>query len=854
MQSKAQFSEFPRSFRLLAAAPPALPATRASQPHRTPAPIHALAGSEDDLSWLSARIREGAPLLTLFGPPGVGKTRLALEAVRAARDAGSLVAFCDMSAARTENDVVDALLAALPQGDVANADPASALSASLRACAPAVVVLDGFQHLVERAAPLVATWSGIEGVTFVITSRQLLLVRGEMARELAPLPLPREPAAIEASPSGAMLLAAIGRYRQEMALGEEERQALFELLLSTEGLPQIIEKLAPQVALLGCTTARDRYLGEPEIMPETIGTSWALLSDDEQRALCCASLFRAPFSLDAVAAVLDTDEPAALRLLVALRSKSMVRALPGASCFALFAAIAEFAGRRLEPLGLRDPSERRFLAHFAAKARAVHDDERNEHLALEFAVARAARDEAYAILRRPPQPSSRRHWLSLLEHALHALPLGGDAASGHVLYQRAACHLALEEHGAAAGDFARALEIAQAHGERELRALSLLGVAESDTRGEPSSLQALESALALFRELGNVAAEARAVMVSARRRRNHGDLEAARSLSRLALDLSPDDVTLTHAAIEMAHVLVALRLPESAEAALAPAKTGAMAGDADVVAALALVRHVTGALDEAAALYRESATQRSAVGRAASAARCRALLAMVLIEQDRLGEAFAELTAATVTLRQQPHPIDSALADTLTRVVRAKLHGAPLPPAGPGGELDAMIGLVNALVDPTGLHARAVGAPAPLESALLSSAVERMACAARVRAMEGVDLAARLEPSPHLLVHAEGHWFRVPNETVLVHCRTRQAIRAILARLAEERRDRPGFPIDNATLIGIGWPDERMAFQAARSRLKQSMLILRKMGMGALLVWRNGGYLLDPNVPLEIHS
>jgi hypothetical protein len=101
-----------------------------------------------------------------------------------------------------------------------------------------------------------------------------------------------------------------------------------------------------------------------------------------------------------------------------------------------------------------------------------------------------------------------------------------------------------------------------------------------------------------------------------------------------------------------------------------------------------------------------------------------------------------------------------------------------------------------------------------------------------------------------VVVHGRGLWFRAPGQP-RVDCRGRRVLRTLLASLARARRDRPGVALSNDELRRIGWPDECLQGPSVRHRIKQSMAVLRKLGMGDLLMW-NKGYFLDPTIPLEL--
>jgi DNA-binding SARP family transcriptional activator len=80
----------------------------------------------------------------------------------------------------------------------------------------------------------------------------------------------------------------------------------------------------------------------------------------------------------------------------------------------------------------------------------------------------------------------------------------------------------------------------------------------------------------------------------------------------------------------------------------------------------------------------------------------------------------------------------------------------------------------------------------------------------------------------------------------------RKNVRLVLLALARARNDEPGVPLAGEALIEAGWPGERMRADAATKRLHTAIWTLRSLGLEDLLVSRDDGYLLDPEVPLDM--
>jgi len=204
-------AQAPESAPILLSAPSAAAtAPTASQP-RLPIQFTLFFGREEETAcvadWLH---RPGTRLLTLTGPGGAGKTRLAVEAARhVAADFGT-VCFVSLASLSDPSLVPAAIADALGLPRAAREEPQDQVVAALRDGHPALLVLDNLEQFAEAAAPLaLSLLSRVPTLRLLATSRQRLFVAGERELAVAPLPLPApadapDPAALLAFPSVAL--------------------------------------------------------------------------------------------------------------------------------------------------------------------------------------------------------------------------------------------------------------------------------------------------------------------------------------------------------------------------------------------------------------------------------------------------------------------------------------------------------------------------------------------------------------------------------------------------------------------------------------------------------------------------
>jgi predicted ATPase/transcriptional regulator with XRE-family HTH domain len=324
--------------------PPASLPIAAPPPARTqaalPVPPTPFVGREAELNDLAALLADPAcRLLTLTGPGGIGKTRLALEA--AARHSAAYAhgaAFVPLAGVATGDLVAPAIAEALGFTFYGPADFAGQLVGYLRDRS-LLLALDGVEHLlggpvwdllaeIGRQAP---------GVKLLVTSRERLNLQGEWVVELAGLPPPPDElgASFEDSSAVALFLQTARRAHSGFALSTEERACIARICRLVEGMPLAIELAAAWVRVLPCSeiaaeiertldflaaSARD-IPARHRSLRAVFDHSLNLLTDEERAAFRMLAVFRGGFRREAAEWVAG----ATLHLLTALADKSLLR-------------------------------------------------------------------------------------------------------------------------------------------------------------------------------------------------------------------------------------------------------------------------------------------------------------------------------------------------------------------------------------------------------------------------------------------------------------------------------------------------------------------------------------------------
>ncbi|WP_246019383.1 BTAD domain-containing putative transcriptional regulator [Saccharothrix australiensis] len=387
---------------VLRAEQPAPPARR-----RPPAQLTSFVGRADELARLAA---ERARLVTVVGPGGTGKTRLAIE-FTAGRDA----CFADLSAVGTGDAVPSAVLAALGlrgSGFRADAvDPVERLVAALDR--EPLLVLDNCEHVVADVAALVRAVLGrCPRLRVLATSREPLGLTGEALLPLEPLPTAapdRSPAEALESPAVRLFADRAAAVRPGFAVDHDTVGAVVEVCAALDGLPLAIELAAARLRQFTAAEIAGRLAGHGRFrllsrgdrtaaerhrtLHAVIAWSWDLLGARERVLARRFSVFVGGATAAAATEVCGEDED----VLADLVDRSLVRVVDGR--YRMLDTIRLFCAERLAEAGEEAELRGRHVAHHLALARRADPHLRGAHQLTWLARLAAEHDNLLAALR-----------------------------------------------------------------------------------------------------------------------------------------------------------------------------------------------------------------------------------------------------------------------------------------------------------------------------------------------------------------------------------------------------------------------------------------------------------------------
>lgn len=808
-----------------------------------------LIGREEELRSLSALLREGEPLITLWGPGGVGKTSLA-RALGACATGFEKVRFCDLASAFTTAQmaaqVAETLGIALrAKGGLKQLEGALASERSL-------LILDNFEQLPSDAAKAVGAWVGA-GTSFVVTSRAPLQLSKERRFPVTPL---------SSSDCVALFVARCSR----AGVAVDTQQPIAQIADALDHLPLAVElaaalspMMSPQQILRGLQD-RLSFLENPArdaparhaSLASALQWSWELMSEQERAVMSAMLAFRGGCTPEAAQGVLTealSVEPA--RHLRALVDKSLlfrrgerlhmlesmrafVEAQPAARevLGTVEAGHAKWFCERAEVQAQQVASPRcaqalAWLQQEHGNLVAAYERERSRSPSRALRIALALNELLY--LRGPfdEQLSRLREcatiadasWAPRVSLALgnalmragaleasleHLRPLSEDARDpqlrAQAMHDLGRVEYILGHWSAAEALCERGILDLKRRGRAQSPLMGYLLATSGDLKGD---LDRLNEALVIARQ--DPVLEARVYW----------------SIGRLTRDLGGDGSGALERALELSRSLQERRL------------------EALVLSNLATAELVMGRHEAALQRYAQAIAHMQRHGQRVLEAWLReergaiwALLGryeegMREIEQARLisaaqgdlkGEGWAWLRAA------QMHR-DREEAQALLLRARSCLERAG------DEERHEALAMVRAHLD----------GEAPHEPARLSR-----------RASRAVRVTASLfsSPGPSLWVGLDSAWFEVEGQA-RVDLSRRRPLAQILKRLVDAHRS--GEPVVSRTsLIQAGWPKEQVSEKAADNRLRNAIATLRRLGLRALLLTQSDGYLLQRKLSVTI--
>ena len=327
-------------------------------PSKLPVPTTAFVGRQRELREIDERFQQaGVRLLTILGPGGAGKTRLALEvAGQAGPRMPDGAVFAALAAIETTHLVPSALLEVL--GVQGGSDPLQTLLATLKS-QRLLLVLDNLEHLPD-IAPLVAQiLETCSGLHILCTSREALGLRAEHLIELEGLPAPDTLFPLETQDAATLFLRAAtrvdARFRFDQDSGQPDVASFTRIYAAVSGMPLGLELAASWVRVMSLpeiAAELERSLDLLEVdapdvparhrsFAAAFRSSWTLLGVNEQRALARMSVFRGGFTREMAGSVAGSSLPTLLRLI----NKSLVSRRE--TRFFLHEMIRQYAEREL---------------------------------------------------------------------------------------------------------------------------------------------------------------------------------------------------------------------------------------------------------------------------------------------------------------------------------------------------------------------------------------------------------------------------------------------------------------------------------------------------------------------------
>ena len=548
-----------------------------ARPNNLPIQLSSFVGREGELAAIGALIRDHR-LVTLLGPGGIGKTRLALQAAADQIDQFPDGAwFVDLSTLREADRVPDAIASVFRLKEEAESTSMQRVLAYLQS-RRLLLVLDNLEQILPAAASVVSDLTlHAPNLHLLATSRSPLRLRGEMEHEVPPLAAGDPSKADQQLPEAVALFVARARdIRPDLEVDAETGPLIVAICNRLDGLPLAIELAAARLRLFSLQALRDRLaqrlpvlVGGARDLPErqqalraAIEWSDELLETPVRRLFHRLGVMVGSFSLDGVVAVagpdLGTDAEAGLATLL---EQSLVRRLdaPDEPRFSLLETIREYALDRLTASGEADAARDRLADHVlgiadqatdelvgmrqAAILRLLDAELPNIRASLEWLRERGDTERlprlAADLARFWVMRGLRREGIGWIDEAAPMVTDGSPQLAARIWRAEGIITNELDS-GRALVAFEKAIAIHRASGNQVELARCLLGVSmASNVLGRlEASMRAAEEAREIAHEIGDLRTEGAAIGNLGWAKVLRGDTEEGAQLNLIAINLS----------------------------------------------------------------------------------------------------------------------------------------------------------------------------------------------------------------------------------------------------------------------------------------------------------------------------
>jgi predicted ATPase/DNA-binding NarL/FixJ family response regulator len=356
-----------------------------------PSPADLFVGRDGELEAVSRMLAHAQiRLVTLTGPPGIGKTRLAVACASAdAKSRGRAPAFVDLAQVRDPSLVMVELAQAVGVEPRGGTDLTSQVAAAL-GHEERLVVLDNCEHLLAAAPDIGRLLAACPRLRVLATSRERLRLSAEQEFPVPPLAMPApadvaDLSCLAANPSVALLLDRAHRTNPSFDLTSANALLLVRACVRLEGLPLAIELAAARLKVLTPGELVFRLASRMEVLAgstrdvparqralrNAIAWSYDLLDSRERALFRRLSVFAGSWTLADAGSVCALNEDDVLAMVESLLDKSLIRRLPGdeeTAEFSMLESLREYAAEQLASQAEAEETQARHAEHYAELA------------------------------------------------------------------------------------------------------------------------------------------------------------------------------------------------------------------------------------------------------------------------------------------------------------------------------------------------------------------------------------------------------------------------------------------------------------------------------------------------------